>query len=64
MGLNSTARKLMSKEKLWHSTMNAILQGNFMSVPDRDDVLQNCYIKFLKNPIYFNDDIHIGYFKR
>jgi len=64
MGLDSTARKLMSKEKLWHSIMNSILQGNFMSVPDRDDVLQNSYIKFLKNPVYFYDDIHIGYFKK
>ena len=64
MGLSQISNLLIHKEKLWHKLINEFLQGNFLSQQDRQDLLQDSYIKFLKSPVYYEDDIHIGYFKK
>ena len=64
MGLSQISHQLIHKEKLWHKLINEFLQGNFLSQQDRQDLLQDSYIKYLKRPVYYEDDIHIGYFKK
>jgi DNA-directed RNA polymerase specialized sigma24 family protein len=64
MGLSHIANELILKENLWHKLINDFCQGNFLSKQDREDLLQDSYIKFLKSPVYFQDDIHIGFFKK
>ena len=53
MGLSKISHQLIHKEKLWHKLINEFLQGNFLSQQDRQDLLQDSYIKYLKRPVYY-----------
>jgi DNA-directed RNA polymerase specialized sigma24 family protein len=37
---------------------------NIIKKQDLDDILQTAYLKFLKKPVYYNDDINTQYFKK
>jgi|TARA_R100000773_G_scaffold26634_1_gene23148 hypothetical protein len=67
MSLNSLGKSLIQKKGLWLSFINkwnVENTFNIIKVQDLDDILQTAYLKFLKRPVYYYDDINIEYFKK
>tara|TARA_A100000171_G_C2080644_1_gene119530 strand:- start:178 stop:837 length:660 start_codon:yes stop_codon:yes gene_type:complete len=67
MSLNSLGKNLIQKKGLWLSFINKLNVKNTFNIikeEDIDDILQTSYLKFLKKPVYYYDDINIEYFKK
>ena len=67
MNLNSLGKNLIQKKGLWLSFINKLNVKNTFNIikeEDIDDILQTAYLKFLKRPVYYYDDINIEYFKK
>ena len=67
MSLNSLGKNLIQKKGLWLSFINKWNVKNTFNIikeEDLDDILQTAYLKFLKRPVYYYDDINIEYFKK
>jgi len=67
MSLNSLGKKLIQKKRLWLSFINKWNVKNTFNIikeDDLDDILQTAYLKFLKRPVYYYDDVNIQYFKK
>ena len=64
---HSLGKNLIQKKRLWLSFINKWNIKNTFNIikkQDLDDILQTAYLKFLKKPVYYNDDINIQYFKK
>jgi len=64
---HSLGKNLIQKKRLWLSFINKWNIKNTFNIikkQDLDDILQTAYLKFLKKPVYYNDDINTQYFKK
>jgi len=64
---NIELKNLIQKKRLWLSFINKWNIKNTFNIikkQDLDDILQTAYLKFLKKPVYYNDDINTQYFKK